>query len=102
MGMVISRIKITGGGSKSSFWCQLIADVMNVEVHTTTSDEGPAFGAAILAMVGCGVYPNVETACKALIKTKEIYIPNGIQSEIYKEKYLKYIKIYPAVKHLFY
>jgi len=101
MGIDIKSVKITGGGAKSRFWCQLIADVMNVEVHTTTIDEGPAFGAAILAMVGCGEYKNVESACKAIVKTNSDFYPKSDQMKIYDNKYQKFIEIYPAVKHLF-
>lgn len=102
LGIIIKNIKITGGGAKSKFWCQLIADVLNVHVSTTSIDEGPAFGAAILAMVGCGAYKDVESACKAIIKTNTEYNPIPKSVAIYQGKYQKFAKIYPSVKHLFY
>ena len=101
LGILIKNVKITGGGAKSKFWCQLIADVLNVNVSTTTIDEGPAFGAAILSMVGCGAYPNVETACKSIVKIKSEYHPNPRSVEIYAKKYQKFARIYPSVKQLF-
>ena len=101
LGMNIQSVKITGGGAKSKFWCQLIADVMNVEVHTTAIDEGPAFGAAILAMVGCGAYKDVQTACKAIVKTNMDFYPNPELIKVYEQKYQRFINIYPAVKNLF-
>lgn len=102
LGIVIKNIKITGGGAKSKFWCQLIADVLNVHVSTTSIDEGPAFGAAILAMVGCGAYKDVESACKAIIKTNTEFNPNSKSVVTYQNKYQKFANIYPSVKHLFY
>ena len=101
LGININSIKITGGGAKSKTWCQLISDILNVEVKTITIDEGPAFGAAILAMVGCQEYESVEAACKAIIQTNATYEPNLNRVEIYQRKYEKFSQLYPAVKGLF-
>ena len=101
LGINVENIRITGGGAKSDFWCQLIANIMNVTVTTITTDEGPALGAAILAMVGCGEYETVEKACDSIIKTNNTFVSNPILYEIYQQKYAKFTQIYPSVKHLF-
>ena len=59
-----------GGGGKSPVWRQMLADLYNCTVRTVAMDEGPALGAAILAGVGCGIYPDVETACGRIIREK--------------------------------
>ena len=101
LGINVDKIKITGGGAKSELWCQLIADIMNIKVTTVVTDEGPALGAAILAMVGCGEYETVQLACETIIKTNNNFIPNQTLFEMYNQKYHKFKLIYPSVKHLF-
>ena len=60
LGIQIERTKICGGGAKSSLWKKIIANVMNLKVDVIESEEGPGYGAAILAAVGCGAYESVE------------------------------------------
>lgn len=101
LGVDIDKVKITGGGAKSSIWAQMIADIFNVEVQTIKIEEGPALGAAILAMVGSKTYPSVEEACFKLIKVKDIYKPNDAFTKVYEHKYQEFIKIYPVIKKLY-
>ena len=101
LGVNINRVRITGGGSKSNIWSQIISDILNVEVVKIHSEEGPALGAAILAMVGCKVYNNVNEACKNIIKLSDEFYPIIDNVELYNMKYNKFIKIYPQVKSLF-
>ena len=69
MGIKISEITINGGGARNQFWCQTIADILNVNVKKVNSDDGPAYGAAILAAVGHGLFDSVDEACNAFIET---------------------------------
>lgn len=101
LGVPIHQIKITGGGARSKIWAQMIADIFNVEVITIKIEEGPALGAAILAMVGHGTYDSVEAACAKIIELKNTYIPNPVHVEIYQRKYSDFIKIYPTIKELY-
>lgn len=101
LGIDVTRVRVTGGGAKSNFWCQTIANVMNVEVSTLASEEGPALGAAILAMVGNKEYCNVQIACDKIVKTNNIYIPFPPIREEYQQKYEKFSKLYPTLKHLY-
>ena len=61
LGIKIERTKICGGGAKSPLWKKIIANVMNLKVDVLEVEEGPSMGGAMLAAVGCGVYPDVET-----------------------------------------
>lgn len=68
MGVPITQVRASGGGAKSAFWRQMQADVNNTPLVTTNVDEGPAFGAALLASVGAGIFKTVEEACDASIQ----------------------------------
>lgn len=101
LGIEIKKTMICGGGAKSPLWKKLVANIMNVEVEVPVSEEGPGFGAAILAAVGCGEYENVEAATKAIIKIKEKIKPEEEFVLKYEERYQKFKKIYPALKGIF-
>ncbi len=101
MGIEITEISINGGGSRSRLWCEVIADVLNLKVIKYNTNEGPAYGAAILASVGFGLFDTVENACSKFIKITESINPNKENIQYYTKKYEKYRKIYPATKELF-
>jgi xylulokinase len=95
-----AQIRATGGGSKSALWRQVIADVMGTSVVTTSTAEGAAQGAAILAGVGLGWWSSVEDACRQLIQVNEAVDPSG-ESDGYAENYQRYRDLYPALAHVF-
>ena len=97
-GVKIERVRINGGGAKSPLWCKIIANVMDVKVDKINSGEGPAFGAAILAAVGCGRYANVEEAASKLIQVVETTEQSEELVAAYNKKYKVYTEIYPALK----
>ena len=101
LGIKIERTMICGGGAKSPLWKKLVANILNVEVDVPMSEEGPGFGAAILAAVGCGEYESVEDAAKSIIKIKEKIKPEADLVVKYEEKYQKFKRIYPALKDVF-
>ncbi|MEM1011393.1 MAG: xylulokinase [Planctomycetota bacterium] len=90
MGVNIRQVRTTGGGAKSAFWRQLQADIYDAPVATTNSEEGAAFGAALLAGVGLGNYKSVPAACKQLIKAGDVVRPKKRSAEAYK----KYVEVY--------
>ena len=100
-GMDIKRATICGGGAKSPLWCEMIANIMNMEIAVLEKEEGPAFGGAILASVGCGEYSDVQEAAKKLVKIRKVYYPTPEIADKYNKKYRKFTKMYPAVKGLF-
>ncbi|MCI8560079.1 MAG: xylulokinase [Dorea sp.] len=101
LGIQIERTKICGGGAKSPLWKKMIANILNLKVDIPESEEGPALGGAMLAAVGCGEYPDVETAAKKLVKVVDTVEPEEELVAKYEEKYQKFKKIYPVVKELF-
>jgi len=101
LGVTIERIRINGGGAKSPLWCKIIANVLNVKVDKINSEEGPAFGAAILATVGCGKYATVEEATGKLIKVIETTEQDIEIVELYNRKYNVFKDLYPTLKEMF-
>ncbi len=77
LGMKIERTKICGGGAKSSLWKKIIANVMNLKVDVIESEEGPGYGAAMLAAVGCGVYKDVQEAAENFVKVVDSVEPEA-------------------------
>lgn len=101
LGIHIESTKICGGGAKSPLWRKMIANIMDLKVDMLEVEEGPALGGAMLAAVGCGAYPDVETIAGKLVKVKGTVEPEKELVEKYEEKYRRFRKIYPAVKPLF-
>ena len=98
LGKNVTMARIIGGGANSAAWCQIVANVLNVQVQKIHSDEGPALGAAILAMVGAGAFPTVEAACAQLIKTAETFTPNPETAAAYDKQYPIFTGLYQALK----
>ena len=71
MGVTIEQIRVSGGGARNPLWRQIQADIYGHDVHTLNSTEGPAFGVALLAMVGAGAFASVPEACDATIRLAE-------------------------------
>ena len=101
LGIPIERTRICGGGAKSPLWKKIIANVMNLKVDVLENEEGPAMGGAMLAAVGCGAYPDVETIGKKLAKVVDTVEPDAELAAKYEEKYQKFRTLYPVMKELF-
>ncbi len=97
----IDSSRICGGGAKSPLWRQIIAAVMNVKLEIIESEEGPGYGAAILAAVGCGTFESVESACEKLVKVIDTVEPDPELVQKYEEKYQKFKQLYPIMKNWF-
>jgi len=96
----ISQVRVTGGGAKNPLWRQILADVLNAEVVTVNTTEGAAYGAALLAAVGSGVFGSVEAACDMTITITGCTGPGKDQS-IYDDIYPLYRGLYPALRPTF-
>ena len=101
LGIQIERTKICGGGAKSPLWKKMIANIMNMKVDVIESEEGPALGAAMLAAVGCGAYPDVETIAEKMVKVVDTVEPDPKLVAKYEEKYQQFKRLYPTIKDLF-
>ncbi|MGH2497861.1 MAG: xylulokinase [Ktedonobacteraceae bacterium] len=97
-GLTLEQVRATGGGAKSPLWRQIIADVLGVELVTTNAQEGPAFGAALLAGVASGIYPSVQQACDATVRIVERTEPQPQNAAMYARMYDQYEDLYFALK----
>jgi xylulokinase len=97
----INQVRVSGGGAKSPLWRQILADVFETELVTVNTTEGAAYGAALLAGVGAGKWPDVETACEVGIRVMGSTLPNQGQVNTYRSIYPLYRDLYPALKKTF-
>ena len=100
-GIIVSKTAICGGGAKSEVWKKIIANVLNAEVVSLETEQGPSYGAAILAMVGTGEYATVKEATDRIVKEKSSVLPEKDLTEKYEAKYQKLKKLYPCLKNWF-
>jgi xylulokinase len=98
MGVPVGDMVITGGGSKSKLWSQMLADLYGCPVSGMQSDEGAALGAALLAAVGAGVYGSVQEACAAVVRRGGTLAPDPAKQEAYAPYFELYKKLYRTMK----
>jgi xylulokinase len=98
LGVPVESIRLGGGGSRSALWRQIQADVYGHAVDTAGADEGAAYGAAILAAVGIGLWPTVDAACDALVRGAAKTIPRPEVVSLMNDRYNAYTCIYPALR----
>ena len=98
MHVVPETMLACGGGAKSPFWRQMMADVFGMPVQTLENSEGPALGAAILAGVAAGVYTDVPSACAQVVRGNAPQLPDSEASAAYEPYYRLYCGLHPALK----
>jgi xylulokinase len=97
----ISQVRASGGGTKGALWRQILASALEAELVTVKTTEGAAYGAALLAGVGVGAWPDVAAACLATVKLSDSTKPDSAQAETYRKSYALYRELYPALKASF-
>ena len=97
----ITQVRASGGGTKGTLWRQILASVLEAELVTVNTTEGAAYGAALLAGVGAGAWPDVASACKSSIKITGSTLPDTSQRETYRKSYSLYQELYPGLKSSF-
>ena len=100
-GVRIGRTMLCGGGAKSPLWRKIIANVMDLPVDLPQTEQGPSFGAAMLAMVGCGEYATVRAAAEAIVRVRETVLPDPAIARRYEEHYAVFRSLYPALRGAF-
>jgi xylulokinase len=94
----VSEVRIAGGGAKGALWRKIVASVLGLPMATVNSTEGAAYGAALLAGTGAGVWTTVEAACDATISVTGRDEPVAEWSRAYEALYPRYRELYPALK----
>ncbi len=98
MDLPVTQMRVSGGGARSLLWRQILADVFALETVTVSTLEGAAFGAALLAGVGCGVYGSVVSACDATVAVVDRISPDPSRVARYDSLYQTYRNLYPALR----
>jgi xylulokinase len=96
LGVEVTQIRATGGGARNALWRRLQADIFDAPIYRTETEEGPAYGAALLSAVACGDLPDVRHA-GSLVKLKdEVAEPDRTRVGIYRDYFEAYRDLYPA------
>ncbi len=101
MGVDIQSVRASGGGARSAFWRQMLADIFGRAVATLENTEGSAYGAALLAVAGTGAYASVEELCDVAIRETERLAPNVHESAAYERGYEVFSILYPTLKPVY-
>ena len=99
MGVPLARVRLSGGGARSQFWRQIFADVFDKRVVTLETQEGSAYGAALLALAGTSPYGSVPEVCAAAIHEVDFVEPKN--APVYAQGHAVYQSLYPALKRFF-
>ena len=97
LGVPVREIRATGGGARSPLWRQLQADVFGFPIHRNRVDEGPAFGAALLAGVACGAFESVDRTSDVVRVESEVELPDPELHELYEKERRIYSELYDAM-----
>ncbi len=89
-----SHVIFASGASKGPLWCQILADTLQIPVHTRVVKEATALGAAICAGVGVGLYPDIPSAAEHLVQPEKVYEPNPAHASIYEDLYARWSAAY--------
>ncbi|HEV8043971.1 MAG TPA: FGGY-family carbohydrate kinase, partial [Rubrobacter sp.] len=89
---------VSGGPANSNLWMQMHADVSNVPIGFTKVSEGPVLGSAMLAAVGAGIYPDIQTAAKNMVHTERTIEPDQGRHEEYMFYMDRYLETYPQMR----
>ena len=101
LGIEIPRSNICGGGAKSPLWRKIFANVLGIPLDMVKTEQGPGYGAAMLAMVGCGKFRTVQEAADNLVEVASTTEPDAALTAKYEARYQNFKKLYPALKSFF-
>ncbi len=98
LGVPVNSVRASGGGANSPFWRQILADVFAKPVVTLESQEGSAYGAALLGMVATGAFGSVPEACRAAVRETATVMPEAGAVAVYAAAHKVYQSLYPALR----
>ena len=98
MGVPVHSVRLGGGGARSPLWRQTQADIYGRSVGSLQAEEGAAFGAALLAGVGAGVWPSVDAACGQAVRVASETEPDPASANLLNRQYSAYRALYPALR----
>ena len=99
-GLDVARIFVGGGGAKSALWLQIHADVLQRPIHLTRETESCALGAAMAAAVRAGIYPDFDSAARAMVAIETVVEPVETNSQVYDNLFDEYVNLYESMRSL--
>ena len=100
-GVEVRESTLCGGGARSELWQRMLASVLGVTLRLPQTEQGPGFGAALLAAVACGRYPSVAAAAEAVVRMRREVGPDPALVEAYDRRYQVWRELYPALRPTF-
>jgi xylulokinase len=97
----ITNVRLGGGGARSALWRQIQADTYGMPVDTLSAEEGAAYGAALLAGVGAGIWSSVDAACDAVVRSAGRTEPDKNAASVMDRHYAAFRRVYPALRDVY-
>jgi xylulokinase len=97
----VRSIRLGGGGARSALWRQIQAQVYGHDIEIVEAEEGAAYGAAILAGVGVGIWPSVDNACGSVVRVAHRVTPDAAAVTVMNQSYAAYERVYGATRAIF-
>lgn len=101
LGVTVNSVRASGGGAQSPFWRRLLANILNKRVVTLETQEGSAYGAALLALAGTGAYASVPEVCRVAIRETDSISAESNDAAFYERGHQVYQALYPALKPIY-
>ncbi len=99
-GKTVDMIVSIGGGAKNPVWLQMQADIFEARVQSLASEQGPGLGAAMLAAVGCGWFPDLDRCAETFVRPAQTYEPDAKRSAVYRRLFRVYQDVYRHTREL--
>lgn len=100
-GTKMDVVYLSGGGGKSELWGKIVASALGLPIKRLSVDEGPSFGAAVLALVGVGAFKDTQEAADQTLVIRDVIEPVPEWISLYQESYARYQALYSALKDEF-
>ena len=94
-------VYLSGGGARSDLWSRMVASALGLPIKRLSVDEGPSFGAAVLALVGTGSFTDAAEAADATLTVRDEILPDGDLALVYEDAYERFTRLYPAAREEF-
>lgn len=100
-GIQVTASTICGGGAKSPLWRKIMTNVLNINLMIPQTEQGPGYGAVMMASVACGTYKDEQEAANKMVRIKETEYPEPELVKAYEARYQIWHELYPALKPMF-
>ena len=97
LGVEPSVGRVSGGGARGELWLRIVASALGIPLELTASEEGSAYGAALLGGVAGGVFPSAQEAVARCVRVRARIEPEPTWTAAYEEGYARYRALYPAL-----